>query len=89
MGGRPTPYAGKKVELSISYVSDWGTQGIGVFVDDAKVTSGGATHSEHPVPRPTSAPGPSPARPRVRLRPANDWISPRRRFAEGGGVVTR
>ena len=43
--GRSTcpPYAGKQVELSISYVSDWGTQGLGVFVDDATVTANGAT----------------------------------------------
>jgi hypothetical protein len=27
-------YAGKQVEISISYVSDWAVQGLGVFVDD-------------------------------------------------------
>ena len=27
-------YAGKQVEVSISYASDWATQGLGVFVDD-------------------------------------------------------
>ena len=36
-------YAGKQVELSITYVSDPGFQGLGVFVDDAKVTADGAT----------------------------------------------
>ncbi|AZZ89842.1 zinc carboxypeptidase [Hahella sp. KA22] len=30
-------YAGKTVEIYISYASDWGTQGLGVFVDDVKV----------------------------------------------------
>jgi hypothetical protein len=35
-------YAGKQVEVSISYISDVGTQGLGVFVDDAKVTADGA-----------------------------------------------
>ncbi|OJF14619.1 M14 family metallopeptidase [Couchioplanes caeruleus] len=34
-------YAGKKVELSISYMSDWGTQGLGVFLDDVRVETGG------------------------------------------------
>ena len=34
-------YAGQEVELSISYVSDWGTQGIGVFLDDVSVTVDG------------------------------------------------
>ncbi|WP_041841291.1 M14 family zinc carboxypeptidase [Actinoplanes friuliensis] len=35
-------YAGKQVELSISYMSDWGTQGLGVFLDDVRVEIGGA-----------------------------------------------
>ncbi|WP_131742592.1 M14 family metallopeptidase [Actinomadura roseirufa] len=34
-------YAGKKVEVSISYVSDPGTGGTGLFVDDTKVTTTG------------------------------------------------
>jgi hypothetical protein len=38
-----TPYAGKQVELSISYVSDWGTQGLGVFLDDVSIIADGAT----------------------------------------------
>jgi Zinc carboxypeptidase/Immune inhibitor A peptidase M6 len=39
-------YAGKQVELSISYVSDWATQGIGVFLDDVSVTVDGAVAAE-------------------------------------------
>ncbi|MUN40760.1 zinc carboxypeptidase [Actinomadura sp. NEAU-AAG5] len=34
-------YAGKKVEVSLSYVSDPGTGGAGLFVDDTKVTTVG------------------------------------------------
>ncbi|MEV8506164.1 M14 family zinc carboxypeptidase [Actinoplanes sp. NPDC051475] len=34
-------YAGKQVEVSISYMSDWSTQGLGVFLDDARVEIGG------------------------------------------------
>ncbi|MFI2349176.1 M14 family zinc carboxypeptidase [Streptomyces sp. NPDC019443] len=34
-------YAGKQVELSISYVTDPGTGGIGAFVDDTKLVVGG------------------------------------------------
>jgi hypothetical protein len=30
-------YAGRTVELYISYASDWGTQGLGVFVDDIEL----------------------------------------------------
>ena len=33
-------YAGRTVEISIAYASDWGTQGIGVFVDDMVLPDG-------------------------------------------------
>jgi len=36
-------YAGRRVEVSIAYVSDWSTQGLGVFVDDTDAP--GATTS--------------------------------------------
>jgi hypothetical protein len=36
-------YAGKKVEVSVSYVSDGGSGGIGIFVDDTKVTTSAGT----------------------------------------------
>jgi hypothetical protein len=38
-------YAGKKIEVSISVITDWGTLGLGVWVDDAKVTLDGAQSS--------------------------------------------
>jgi hypothetical protein len=38
-------YAGKQVELSISYASDWGTQGLGTFLDDVTVSTGEGTTS--------------------------------------------
>ncbi|MGH3341778.1 MAG: M14 family zinc carboxypeptidase [Carbonactinosporaceae bacterium] len=34
-------YAGRRVEVSVSYVTDPGTGGVGVFVDDTRVTAGG------------------------------------------------
>jgi hypothetical protein len=80
-------YAGKKVELSISYISDWGTQGIGVFVDDAKVTSGGATVSDTSFETDLGAwtvsgpaEGSAPA--------VNDWARSQTVFEEGAGVTT-
>jgi hypothetical protein len=39
-------YAGKQVEVSITYASDPGSQGLGVFVDDTKVVADGATVAE-------------------------------------------
>jgi hypothetical protein len=63
-------YAGKRVELSIAYASDWGTQGLGVFVDDIVVSTGeGSTSFETGLdgwavtgPPPGSAPN------------ANNWV---------------
>ncbi|MFE9692423.1 M14 family zinc carboxypeptidase [Micromonospora sp. NPDC005806] len=40
-------FAGRQVEVSIAYVSDWATQGLGVFVDDVEVSTGeGSTSFE-------------------------------------------
>jgi hypothetical protein len=38
-------FAGQQVEVSISYVSDWAVQGVGVFVDDVEVSTGEGTTS--------------------------------------------
>ncbi|MFE1379639.1 M14 family zinc carboxypeptidase [Streptomyces sp. NPDC058740] len=39
-------YAGKQVELAISYVSDGGTGEMGAFVDDVRLTAGASTETE-------------------------------------------
>ena len=36
-------YAGQEVEVAVSYATDWGTQGIGVFLDQFEVTAGGSS----------------------------------------------
>ena len=33
-------YAGQQVEISLSYASDWGVQGLGSFIDDVQLTTG-------------------------------------------------
>jgi hypothetical protein len=38
-------YAGKQVELSITYMSDWSTQGLGVFLDEVSVQGAGAAQT--------------------------------------------
>jgi hypothetical protein len=38
-------YAGKQVEVSIAYASDWSVQGLGAFVDDIVVSTGEGTTS--------------------------------------------
>ncbi|WP_240197103.1 M14 family metallopeptidase [Nonomuraea lactucae] len=83
-----TPYAGKKVELSISYISDWSTQGAGVFLDDFKVTLDGATAEEtsfEPDLGGWTAAGP----PEGSSPSINNWFRTDQVFEEGGGVTTR
>ena len=43
MGGRPHAFAGKQVEVSITYATDPFVQELGVFVDDVEVIADGAS----------------------------------------------
>lgn len=63
-------WAGGTVELSITYASDWATQGLGVFVDDVAYPDGSTESFESGLGGWTvsgSPPGSSPN--------ANDWIA--------------
>ncbi|MEU0571603.1 M14 family zinc carboxypeptidase [Nonomuraea sp. NPDC005983] len=83
-----TPYAGKQVELSISYVSDWGTQGAGVFLDDFAVTLDGATAEQSSFEADLggwTVAGP-PAGSSVSI---NNWFRTDQVFEEGGGLATK
>ena len=44
-----TSYAGKTVEISIAYISDWGTQNLGVFLDDFTWPGGRRPRSRAPT----------------------------------------
>jgi len=83
-----TPYAGERVELSISYVSDWATQGAGVFLDDAVITLDGApaeeTSFESDLGGWTVGPPPEGTAPSI-----NNWARTDQVFEEGAGIVTR
>ncbi|MFI9845331.1 M14 family zinc carboxypeptidase [Nonomuraea sp. NPDC051941] len=83
-----TPYAGKKVELSVSYISDWSTQGAGVFLDDFAVTLDGVTTEQTSfesdlggwaVGAPPEGTSPS----------INNWFRTDQVFEEGAGIVTK
>jgi hypothetical protein len=77
-------YAGKQVEVSIAYVSDWATQGLGVFIDDTAVSTGATTSFEDGLggwaitgPAPGSAPN------------ANNFVrTTAAGFPEGAGIST-
>jgi hypothetical protein len=81
-------YAGEQVEVSISYASDWGTQGIGAFVDAIDVSTGeGSTSFEDDddvmdgwqIPGSPEGSGPN----------ANDWEATRSvDFQEGAVTAT-
>jgi hypothetical protein len=81
-------YAGQQVEISISYVSDWGTQGVGAFLDDIQVTGGDGTTSFEDDTDPMDGwtiPGPQPGS----AANPNDWIrTPSVGFQEGAVSAT-
>ncbi|MFP5253647.1 MAG: M14 family zinc carboxypeptidase [Actinomycetes bacterium] len=80
-------FAGEQVEISISYASDWGTQGLGVFVDDATVTIDGAetasTSFEEDLGGWVVSGAPDGSDPNN-----NDWQRDQLAFEEGAVVVT-
>ncbi|MFR9776420.1 M14 family zinc carboxypeptidase [Micromonospora sp. MS34] len=81
-------YAGKKVEVAISYVSDWGTQGLGVFLDDARVIADGAVVSETSFETPDLGGWTVAGPPAGSGVGANDWARSQQAFEEGAAVVT-
>jgi Zinc carboxypeptidase/Immune inhibitor A peptidase M6 len=81
-------YAGKQVEVSISYVSDWAVQGLGVFLDDARVIVGGATVAETSF-ETDDLGGWTVAGPPPGSQPASsDWARSQKAFEEGAVVAT-
>ncbi|MDF2704414.1 MAG: zinc carboxypeptidase [Nonomuraea muscovyensis] len=83
-----TPYAGKRVELSISYISDWGTQGAGVFLDDLAVTLDGATAEQTSFESDLGGWAVSDP-PEGTSLSINNWSRTDQVFEEGGGVTTK
>lgn len=80
-------YAGKEVEVSISYISDWSTQGLGVFLDDARVIVDNATVSDTSFETDLgdwALAGPPPGS----AETAEDWSRSQQAFEEGSAVVT-
>jgi bacillopeptidase F (M6 metalloprotease family) len=83
-----TPYAGKQVELSITYASDPGTQGLGVFVDDTTVTADNATVATTSFEDGLGG-WAVPGSPPENGTNANDWkVTPSVGFVDGPGIAT-
>ena len=82
-------YAGKQVELSITYISDEGVQGLGVFVDDAKITADGATLTETSFEDGLGG-WATPGAPEGSSPNPNDWTSSTSvGYVDGPGVATK
>jgi hypothetical protein len=79
-------YAGTQVEVSISYVSDWATQGLGVFVDDARVVVDGSPAAETSFE--DGLGGWVAAAPPEGSAVTNNWIRTQQAFDEGAVSVT-
>jgi hypothetical protein len=78
-------FPGQQVEVSISYASDWASQGLGTFVDDIEVSTGEGTTSFETGDdgwTPSGAPEGSAAN-------FNDWIrTTAAGFPEGSSIAT-
>lgn len=79
--------------MSISYVTDWATQGVGVFLDDVSVLVNGAAVSETSFE--TDAVEPDlgggwivSGSPEGSASNSNDWIRTQLGFEEGAAVTT-
>ncbi|MDG4831448.1 M14 family zinc carboxypeptidase [Solwaraspora sp. WMMD1047] len=82
-----TGYAGKQVEVSITYASDWATQGLGVFLDDTRVIVDGETVAETSFE--SDLGGWTVAAPPAGSQPAAEsWSRSQQAFEEGAVVVT-
>jgi hypothetical protein len=80
-----TAYVGQQIEVSISYASDWATQGLGVFVDDVVVSMGEGSTSFEGGLEGWSVPGSPPGS----ATNANDYVvTSAAGFPEGAVVVT-
>ncbi|MFI2199352.1 M14 family zinc carboxypeptidase [Streptomyces sp. NPDC020192] len=80
-------YAGKSVEVSISYISDPGTGGHGVLADDVSLVTGGTTREAEGFETSLGAwhvPGPPPGSPAAR----KDWTRTGALYRTYGAVTT-
>jgi murein tripeptide amidase MpaA len=83
-----TPWAGKQIEVFITVATDPASLGLGVWVDDAKITADGATVSETSFETDNGGWTVGPP-PEGTLNPENGWARAQESFKEGGVVGTK
>ena len=81
-------YAGKRVEVRIAYITDWGTEGLGVWVDDWRLSDGATQLEFQDFEQPLDeswliGPPPEGSDPS-----ATTWTRRGQEFTEGGVVAT-
>ena len=81
-------YAGKKVDLRISVITDWGTLGLGTWVDDWRLTDGATTLEFNDFEQPLDASWQIGPPPEGTDNPTNGWTRRGQEFTEGGAVAT-
>jgi hypothetical protein len=81
-------YAGEQVEISISYVTDWGTQGVGVFLDQIEVTPTGEGNTSFEDDGDPMDGWEIPGPPAGTALNANDWLRTGSLGFEEGGIVS-
>jgi murein tripeptide amidase MpaA len=82
-----SPWAGKQIEVFITVATDPASLGLGVWVDDAKITVDGATVSETSFEDDNHGWTIGPP-PEGTLNPENGWARAQESFKEGGVVGT-
>jgi murein tripeptide amidase MpaA len=80
-------YAGKKVDIRISVITDWGTLGLGAWVDDVRVSDGSTTldFTDFEAGLNGWTIGPPPAGTDILI---DGWVRRTEQFKEGGIVAT-
>jgi hypothetical protein len=84
-----TPFAGRKVELSITYQTDPAVLGLGTFVDDVTITGGGQTLASAGFESGTLAPFQAGGPPPGSAALSRNWVASKSRgFEDGSGIRT-
>jgi hypothetical protein len=83
-----TPFAGQQVELFITNVTDWGTLGLGTWIDDLKVTLDDQEVESNDFEAGNGGWEPAPPPAGTEFDDAN-WTRATQQFTEGGVVGTK
>ena len=81
-------YAGKKVDVRISVITDWGTLGLGTWVDDWQLTDGAQTLESNDFEQELDDSWQIGPAPEGTKNPPTGWNRRGQEFTEGGVVTT-